>query len=183
MQIYRYRTNPPKIESKQCIKCFEKYRWRSESCIWMRKISVNRGYEVEIYAVITARLIRFFWADTDDFQFSLPISDNDIFVLLKQYLFCLMRQNNHSWSYFAFSQTFSNYSWKTLQCIFFFGPHKENNFSSYNYFMRQDIHSCYALWGKIYTPGASLPPAEHDWLNWSHDKFGQHDCLNWLWHL
>jgi len=57
----------------------------------------------------------------------LPIYDanNDIFVLLKQYLFCLMKQNSHSWSYFAFSQSFSNYSWKTLQCIFFFRPHKQ----------------------------------------------------------
>jgi len=56
-----------------------------------------------------------FWADTVVFQFSLPISDADIFVLLKQCLFCLVRQNIHSWSYFAFSQTFSNCSWKTLQ--------------------------------------------------------------------
>ena len=45
---------------------------------------------------------------------------------------------------------------------------KENNLTSYNNFMRQNI---------AYTPGAILPPAEHDWLNWSHDKFGQHDCL------
>jgi len=74
---------------------------------------------------IRARPISFFWADTDVFQFSLPISDADIFVLLKQYLFCLIRRNNDSWSYFAFSQTFSNYSWKTLQCIFFFRPHKQ----------------------------------------------------------
>jgi len=28
------------------------------------------------------------------------------------------------------------------------------------------------------TPGAILPPAEHDWLNWSHHKFGQRDCLS-----
>jgi len=35
------------------------------------------------------------------------------------------------------------------------------------------IHNCFALWGKIYTPGTILPPTEHDWLNWSHDKFGQ----------
>jgi len=77
---------------------------------------------------IRPRPIRFFWADTDVFQFSLRISDadTDIFVLLIQHLFCLlMRQNNHSWSYLAFSQTFSNYSWKTLQCIFFFRPHKQ----------------------------------------------------------
>jgi len=88
--------------------------------------------------------------DTDVFQFSLPISDVDIFVLLKQYLFCLMKQNNHSWSYFVFNQTFSNYSWKTLQCIHSSGHiNKENNFTSQNYFTRQDIHSCYALWGKI----------------------------------
>jgi len=54
-----------------------------------------------------ARPIRFFWADTNVFQFSLliPNTNTDIFVLLKQYLFCLMRQNNNS-SYFAFSQTF-----------------------------------------------------------------------------
>jgi len=65
--------------------------------------------------------------NTDVFQFSLPISnaDTNIFVLLKQYLFCLIRQNNHSWSYFAFSQTFSNYSWKILQCIYFFRPRKQ----------------------------------------------------------
>jgi len=66
-----------------------------------------------------------FWADTDVFQFSLPISDADIFILLKQYLFRLMRHNDHSWSYFAFSQTFSNHSWKILQCICFFRPHKK----------------------------------------------------------
>jgi len=79
------------------------------------------------YVNTRARLVSFFWADTDTdvFQFSLPISDADIFALLKQYLFCLMRQNSHSWSYFAFRQTFSNYSWKTLQCIFFFRPHKQ----------------------------------------------------------
>jgi len=59
------------------------------------------------------------------FNFSLPISDANIFVLLKQYLFCLMRQTKHSWNYFAFSQTFSNYSGKTLQCIFFSRPHKQ----------------------------------------------------------
>jgi len=57
-----------------------------------------------------ARPIKFFQANTDVFQFSLQISDVDIFVLLKQYLFCLMRQNDDSWSYFAFSQTFSNHS-------------------------------------------------------------------------
>jgi len=45
-------------------------------------------------------------------MFSLLISDADIFLL-----FCLL-------SYFAFSQTFSNYSWKTLQCTFFFRPRK-----------------------------------------------------------
>jgi len=53
------------------------------------------------------------------------IADTDIFVLLNQHLFCLMRQNKHSWRYFAFSQKFSNYSWKTLQCILFFRPHKQ----------------------------------------------------------
>jgi len=55
---------------------------------------------------------------------------------------------------------------------------KENNFTSYNYFMRQNIHSFFALQGKIYTSGAILPTAKHDWLNWSHDKFGQLDCLS-----
>jgi len=60
--------------------------------------------------------------------------------------------------------------------------HKENNFTSYNYFMRQDS-SCCALWGKIDTPGTIVPPAKHDWLNWSHYKFGQLDCLSRLWHL
>jgi len=44
--------------------------------------------------------------------------------------------------------------------------------------LRQDIHSCSALQGKIYTPGPILPPAEYDWLNWSHDKFGQLNCLS-----
>jgi len=65
--------------------------------------------------IIRTQPISFFGADTDVFQFSLPISDTDIFVLLKQCIFCLMWQNNHSWSYFAFSQTFSTCSWKTLQ--------------------------------------------------------------------
>jgi len=57
---------------------------------------------------------------------------------------------------------------------------KENSFTSHNHFMKQNIHSSFALWGKIYTPGTVLPAAEHDWLNWSHDMFGQHDCLSWL---
>jgi len=30
----------------------------------------------------------------------------------------------------------------------------------------------FALHGKMYTPRAILPPAECDWLNWSHDKVG-----------
>jgi len=60
---------------------------------------------------------------------------------------------------------------------------KENNFTSYNNFMRQDIHSCFALWGKIHTPGTILPPAEHDWLDLSLDMFRQLDCLSWLWYL
>jgi len=38
---------------------------------------------------------------------------------------------------------------------------KENNFTSYNYFMRQDIHSCFAMLSNIYPSGAILPPAEH----------------------
>ena len=65
---------------------------------------------VAVILLFTARPIGFFWSDTDVFQFSLPISDADIFVLLKQYLFCFVRQNNRSWSNFAFSQIFSNYS-------------------------------------------------------------------------
>jgi len=66
--------------------------------------------------LIRAQPIRLFWADTNVYHFSLPITDadTDIFVLFKQYLFCLMRQNKCSWSYFAFSQTFSNCSWKAL---------------------------------------------------------------------
>jgi len=28
---------------------------------------------------------------------------------------------------------------------------KENNFTSCNYFMRENIHSCFALWDKMYT--------------------------------
>ena len=40
----------------------------------------------DIFVLSRARPIRFFWADTDVFQFSLPMSDanTDIFVLLKQ---------------------------------------------------------------------------------------------------
>jgi len=51
-----------------------------------------------------ARPIRFFSADTDYFVFSLPITNAEIFALLKECLFCLKRQNKHFWSYFAFSQ-------------------------------------------------------------------------------
>jgi len=118
---------------------------------------------------IRARPIRFFWANTDDFHFSLPISEADIFSLLKLQL-------------------------EGITVHFFFRPHKQKNiYTSYNsekadcdsdklrtssvYFalwgkiytlMRQNIlcgKAKYTLWGKIYTPGAILPPAEHDWLN------------------
>ena len=40
----------------------------------------------------------------------------------------------------------------------------------------------FALWGKI-TVEVVLPVAEHDWLQWSHDKFGTHVLLSWPWHL
>jgi len=45
------------------------------------------------------------------------------------------------------------------------GHINKEKFTGYNYFMKQDIHSCYPLWGIIYILGAILPPAEHDWLN------------------
>ena len=84
---------------------------------------------------------------------------------------------------------YSDCSWKALQWIFFFRPHKPNtNYTSWNY-ENADCDKlrtssvCFALWGKIYTPAAILPPAEYHWLNWSYDKFGQHDCLSWLWLL
>jgi len=28
-----------------------------------------------------------------------------------------------------------------------------------------------------------LPLAEHIWLKWSHDMFGMHEMVSWLWHL
>jgi len=89
-----------------------------------------------------ARPLKFFCADTDVFYFTLPITDADIFVLLKQYLFCLMSQNKHSWSYFAFSQKFSSCSWKALQSILFFRSHEPKKIIS---------QVTIILWGKIYT--------------------------------
>jgi len=108
-------------------------------------------------------------ADTNVFRFLLLISDADtnIFVLLKQYLFCLMRQNKHSWSYFAFSQTFQTTAER--HSAYFSSGHIKSITSQVTII----------IWGKIYTPGAILPPAKHDWLNWSHYKLGQPDCLSW----
>jgi len=40
----------------------------------------------------------------------------------------------------------------------------------------------FASWGKI-TVDFILPLAEHDWLQWSHEKFGMHVLLIWPWHL
>jgi len=48
------------------------------------------------------------------------------------------------------------------------------------------MHFCFSLRGKLYTPGAILPPAEHDWLNWSHDKLDSltvlvdYDICKWV---
>jgi len=121
--------------------------------------------------------IRFFWVDTNVFQFSLPISD--IFVLLKQSLFCLMRQNNTPGALLPSAKHFQTTAERHYSGYFSSGHiNKENNFTNYNHFMRQDIHSCFALWGKIYTLGAILPLAQHDWLKWSHDKFGLLDFLS-----
>jgi len=67
--------------------------------IWQITFLTSHTYDKSHFSLHTrAWPISFFWADTDVFQFSLPISDADtnIFVILKQYLFCLMRQNNHS---------------------------------------------------------------------------------------
>ena len=67
--------------------------------IWQITFLTSHTYDKSHFSLHTrAWPISFFWADTDVFQFSLPISDadTDIFVILKQYLFCLMRQNNHS---------------------------------------------------------------------------------------
>ena len=97
---------------------------------------------------IRARPIRFFWANTDDFHFSLPISEADIFSLFKLQL-------------------------EGITVHFFFRPHKQKNiYTCYNsekadcdsdklrtssaYFalLRQNIHfyeAKYTLWqGKIY---------------------------------
>ena len=113
------------------------------------------------WVVARARLIRFYWADIkiNVFHFSLPISDDDIFTLLKLQL-------------------------KGITMHFFLqATWTKNNYTSYNYEKADCERDKLSLWGKIYTPGAILPPAEHDWLNWSHDKFAQHDCLSWLWCL
>jgi len=56
--------------------------------------------------IIRARPVSFFWVDTDVFDFSLPITNVNIFVLLKQYLFCLMRQQYYVIAYASGSQTF-----------------------------------------------------------------------------
>ena len=45
-----------------------------------------------------AQLIRCFWADTDVLIFSLLITDTNIFALLKQWIWCLMRPNKHTWT-------------------------------------------------------------------------------------
>ena len=117
---------------------------------------------------------KFFWTNVDVFHFSLPISDadTDIFLLLKQYLFWLMRQNKHPGAILPTVKHFKSAAERHCSAFFSSGHiNKENNFTSYNYFTRENIHSCFALWRKIYIPGAILPPAKHDWLNWSHDKF------------
>jgi len=128
----------------------------------------------------------FFWADTDVFQFSLPISDadTDIFVLLSSIYFVSWGKITTPGAILPSVKHFQTTAERHYSAYFASGHiNKENNFTSYTYFMRQDVQSCFALWGKIYTPGAILPPTEHDWLNWWHDKFGQLDCLTWLWHL
>jgi len=146
-----------------------------------------------------ARPIRFFWADIDVFHFSMLISDadTDTFVLLKQLLFCLMKQNKHSWNYFASwgkintprailpsSKHFPTITERHYSAFFLDATLTKKIISQVTIVLcMQNIHSSFSLWGKIYTLGAILLPAERDCLNWSHNKFGQHDCLSWLWHL
>jgi len=128
------------------------------------------------YVNTRARLVSFFWADTD----------TDVFHCRYPMPIFLHYSNSTyfaSWDKIATPGAIlpSGKHFQTTAerhySAYFSSDHinKQNHFTSYNYFMRQDedIHSCYALWGKIYTPGAILPPAEHDWLNWSHDTFGQ----------
>jgi len=52
-----------------------------------------------------AAIFKMAWQQNRHCLFSLPIrTDTDIYALLKQCLFCLIRQNKHSGSYFAFIQ-------------------------------------------------------------------------------
>ena len=81
------------------------------------------------------------------------------------------RQNKHSWAILPLAKHFQTTAERHYTEYFSSGHiNQENNFTSYNYFMRQNIHSCFALWGKIYIAGAIFLPVEHDWLNWSHDS-------------
>ena len=130
--------------------------------------------------------IRLFWADTDVFHFSLLISnaDTDIFYYSSSVCFVSWGKINTPGAILPSAKHFQTTAKRHYRAFFYSGHiNKVNNFTSYNHFMRQNIHSSSALWDQIYTPGAILPPAEHDWLNWSQDKFGQHHCLSWLWHL
>ena len=145
-------------------------RMISKKCYYCSAASVSRMI-VAIYILSRAQPIRFFWADADVFQFLLPIL---IFFYYSSSIYFA------SWGKITTPETI-------LPSAKHFQTTAERHYSAYflqaTWTKKIVSQVTIILWGKIYTCGAILPPADHDWLNWSHDKFGQLDCLSWLWHL
>jgi len=137
--------------------------------------------KMSTHVLSRARPIRFFWAETNVFHFSLPISN--IFDYLSSIYFASWGKINTPGVILP-SATHFHITAERHDSAFISSGHinKENNFTSYNYYEAKHT-LLFCLVRQIFTSGAILPPAEHDWLNWSHDKFGQHDCVSWLWHL
>ena len=90
--------------------------------------------------IIRARLTRFFWADTDVSQFSFPIP---IFLYYSSSIyFTSWGKITTPGAVLPSAKHFQTTAERHYSVYFSSGHiNKENNFTSYNYFMRQDIYS------------------------------------------
>ena len=105
------------IKNGQCIKSEREIRLCQNRSLQQRQSILHT-------LKFKARPIRLLWADTNVFHFSLPISD--IFVVLKQDLFCLQ-------------PNIFQLQLKDIAVHVFFRPHKQRKlFHKLYYFMRQN---------------------------------------------
>jgi len=106
--------------------------------------------EIQTLCSMTARArpIRFFWADTDVFRYPMPI----FLYFSSSIYFASWGKITTPGAILPSAKLFQTTAERHYSAYFPSGHiNKENNFTSYNYFMRQNIHYCFALRQNIHS--------------------------------